>query len=177
MSLEALLTRIKGTSDCEAYPIEGLPVIKKEHVLSGDMKEFYKLCGGVSLFKHQPKRFCIVSPGNVVLANPILEPDMSQEQRDMIADDISWSWYIIAHDWGGNYLTIDLSQERLGRCYNSFIGYHAMPGYCPIIAQSFTELVTRLYESQDTQPYWDEADFVSLGDAYDEISYQRDETD
>lgn len=52
-----------------------------------------------------------------------------------------------------------------------------MPGYCPIIAYLFTELVKRLYESGDNAFYWDEPGFVSLGDAYDGIGYQRDESD
>jgi len=176
MALTKLLTQIKVTADCEVYPVRGLPIIKEEHIIPDDMKEFYELCGGVSLFRHQSKRFCIVPPENVALANPILEPEVSKDQRDRVAGDISWSWYIIAHDWGGNYLTIDLSQQRLGWCYNSFLGYHAMPGYCPIIAHSFTELVKRLYESGDDAFYWDEPNFTSLGDAYDGIDYQRDES-
>jgi hypothetical protein len=175
MSVQELLERIRSTPDCEVYTPTGLPVTLDGHVLPEDLREFYQLCGGVSLYRTLPKRIGILPAERVVLANPFLWPSITPEQAATSADDISWSWYVIAHDYGGNYLTIDLSRERLGRCYDSFFDRHAMPGYCPIIARSFTELLTRLLDNQQSSPYWELPDFVSLGDAYDGIDYLKKE--
>lgn len=173
MSLHELLTRIRHAPDCEVLAPRGLPVVREEHVIPEDVREWYGLCGGISLYRKQPNRFCIVPPTEIVLANPVLMPGLSQELLASSAGDISWYWYIIAHDWGGNYLTIDLSRERLGRCYDSFFGYHAMPGYCAVVARSLTELITHLYENQKDGRYWDAPDFVSLGDSYDVIDTNK----
>jgi hypothetical protein len=171
MPLQEVLQRIRSTPDCEVYAPTGLPVTHNEHVLSEDLREFYSRCGGVSLYRTSPKRIGILPPERVVLANPLLWPGITTEQAATSAGDISWSWYVIAYDYGGNYLTIDLSKERLGRCYDSFFDRHAMPGYCPIIARSFTDLLTRLVDNQQAYPYWELPDFVSMGDAYDGIDY------
>ena len=172
MSFQELFKHIQSTSDCEVSAPTGLPVILDEHVLPEDLQEFYGLCGGVSVYRKSSRRFGILAPERVVQANPLLLPGLTPEQSASSANDISWSWYIIAHDYGGNYLTIDLSKDRLGRCYDSFFDRHAMPGYCPIIARSFTDLLTRLLENQQEYPYWELADFVPMGDAYDGIDYQ-----
>lgn len=173
MFIQGLLKRIESTPDCEVYAPTGLPLILDGHIIPEDLREFYNLCGGVSLYRKLPKRLGILPPERVIQANPILLPGLTPEQVAANADDISWSWYIIAHDYGGNYLTIDLSEGRLGRCYDSFFDRHAMPGYCPIIARSFTELLTHLFENQREYPYWEVSDFVSMGDAYDGIDYRN----
>jgi hypothetical protein len=171
MSIQELLKRVQSTADCEIYAPTGLPLIREEHMVPEDLHEFYNLCSGVSLYRKSPKRIRIVPPEGVAQANPLLLPGLTPGQASASANDISWSWYIIAHDYGGNYLTIDLSKQRLGRCYDSFFDRHAMPGYCPIIALSFTELLTRLIENQSEYPYWELSNFVSSGDAYDGIDY------
>ncbi|HLL80277.1 MAG TPA: SMI1/KNR4 family protein [Ktedonobacteraceae bacterium] len=173
MSLQDLLIRISNTPDCEIFPATGLPKIQPQHTLPEDVRNFYTLCGGVKLYETQSKRIRILPPERVELANPILMRGLTSEQYATSAEDISWSWYLIAEDYGGNYVTIDFSQERLGRCYDSFFDRHAMPGYCPVIASSFTEFLTRLFENQEEYPYWNLPSFSALGDAYDGIHYKR----
>jgi hypothetical protein len=83
-------------------------------------------------------------------------------------DDISASWHLIVDDTNGEYLTIDLSENRVGRCYDSFFDRHGVRGSCPIIATSFSELLQRLIENRGQHWYWLQEGFESLGDAYDE---------
>ncbi len=169
VSLQNLLVRIRNTPDCEVYPPIGLPLVPQTHKIPDDLQIFYELCGGVSLFYHQSWGFRIVPPTQMVLANPVLLPGQKSDQYEE-AVDISCTWYLIADDFQGNYLTIDLSPKRLGRCYNSFFGYHASPGDCAIIARSFTELLTHLFlDQKEEDNYWNLPNFVSLGDAYDDI--------
>jgi hypothetical protein len=132
MSLSELIEQIRMTPDCSVSDPAGLPLISEGHVLPDDLREFYELCGGLSLFENaEDYRIAIVLPEQVVLANPLIVGDVSGY------DDISLSWYIIAQDDNNEYLTIDLSKERLGRCYDSFYEIHAVRGSCPIIATSF----------------------------------------
>jgi hypothetical protein len=166
MAVHELLNRIRLTPGCTVDPPAGLPVVQEGHVLPNDLHEFYEECGGLCLFEHVTHgyRVCIVPPTQVKLANPVIFGNLA-EQSDK--HEISWTWYIIARDDNHEYVTIDLSQERLGRCYDSFFDRHAMHGDCPIIALSFTDLLTRLYANKGRSPYWQRSDFQILGDAYE----------
>ncbi len=169
MSVHELVARIAATPDCRVTtPFKRsdlhLPALHEGHVLPDDLLEFYEMCGGLSLFERSPCSMIIVPPTEVVLANIVLFPGLRPEQLTSSFDDISWTWYLIAQNDSGEYLTIDLSKERAGRCYNSFMGYHANPGSSTIVAFSFTELLTRLYE--DKGEHW-LPNVISLGDAYD----------
>ncbi len=175
MSIHELVARIGVTPDCTvSAPIKRadlhLPALHEGHVLPDDLREFYEVCGGLSLFERSTSPMIIVPPVEVVLANPILFPGLSPEKLASSLDDISWSWYLIARNHSREYLTIDLSKERVGRCYDSFIGCHANPGSSTIVAFSFTELLIHLYE--DKGQNW-LSDVISLGDAYDGINYKK----
>lgn len=163
--IPTLLDHLAKNSQCQIYPPQGLPQVER-HELPLDVLQFYSLCGGVDLFSDADYPYTIVSPGELVRANPIIIQNFWQDWED----DISAGWYIIASDPDSQYLTIDLNPQRLGRCYDSFIGRHAVPGNCPIIAISFTDLLNRLIESEGQYPYWLASAFASLGDAYDEPS-------
>src|SRR2546422_2738610 len=141
MHIQQLIAKIRNTPDCTINAPMGLPIVNEPHVLPDDLCSFYEACGGLSLFEKSEYPVFIVSPKEVVLANPIIVGELCE-------DDISSSWYIIAKDGNGEYLTIDLSKERLGRCYDSFFDRHGVPGSCPIIALSFTDLLARLYENK-----------------------------
>ena len=129
--------------------------------LPNDLKVFYENCGGVCFFTDSAYGFTIVSPEEMVLANPIIVGELCGE-------DISSEWYIIGKDTENNYITIDLAKERLGRCYDSFWDRHGVVGECAIVAQTFTELVSQLYSNQGKSLFWLDDDFNYLGDAYDE---------
>src|SRR5262245_9597659 len=88
------------------------------------------------LFQQNDYHALIVPPDRVVPANPII---VGQEY----ADDITASWHIIADDGNGDYLTIDLHPERLGRCYDSFHETHGLVGDCPVIVSQWTGSLLR----------------------------------
>lgn len=163
MKIKSLIEQIKLDSECIVYPASGLPTIEEGCILPNDIKEFYSMCGGLSLYRDNDYAINILPPERFVLANPVIVGERCEE-------DISSNWYIFADDGSGEYLTIDLSPSRVGRCYDSFFDRHGVVGSCPIIAMSFTDAINRLYENKGQYWYWLNDDFQSLGDAYDVIS-------
>lgn len=109
----------------------------------------------------------IVPPSRFVLANPVIFIGVSKNELNETGVDISWSWYIVGEGENRQYITIDLSFERLGRCYDSFWDSHAMPGYTPIVARSFTDLLSDLLLNRGKHWYWLQPDFRPIGDAYE----------
>ena len=77
------------------------------------------------------------------------------------------AWYAVADVQDGNYLLIDLADDRLGVCYDGFHETYKTPGYMMIVAASFTELLTRLFEQGNDGSYWLADSFRASGDAYD----------
>ncbi|MDG5471420.1 SMI1/KNR4 family protein [Jeotgalibacillus sp. ET6] len=161
--IEQLLTQIKALPHCRILESKGLPALNGDnHLLPDDLKEFYSLCGGLVLFEKDDYPIHVVSPDKFELANPVIVGDIHEE-------DISFNWYIICDDGTGEYLTIDLDQERLGKCYDSFYDRHGLVGESRIIALSFTGLLDALIHNKGQYWYWLKDDFNSPGDAYDEI--------
>jgi hypothetical protein len=165
-SILPVLNAIRDTPGCIVHPPTGLPPIRDEHILPEDVREFYMSCGGVDLFPDAPFSVTIVPPDKVVLANPVIIGNWEEDKlRANSADDISWSWYIIAESSNSQYITIDLSPERLGYCYDSFWELH--PGDSAIIATSFTDLLMHLLANRGQHWYWLEPGFQTLGRPYD----------
>lgn len=163
MSIQELIKKISSNPMCFVKESIGLPQLEEGVELPKDILEFYKLCGGIDLFTASCYGFSIVSPNEFVLANPIII-------GEICSDDISSEWYIIAKDVENNYITVDLNQLRLGRCYDSFWDRHGVVGECAIIATSFTELLKNLYLTNGKSIYWLDEGFKVIGDAYENIS-------
>lgn len=161
MTIDELLVAISADAECKVRLPVGEPQLELEHTLPPDVRQFYQLCGGVDLFPNRDYSHFFVPPDEVVLANPVL-----LGQR--VEGDRSNSWYLIAHDGNGDYLTLDCGPERTGWCYDSFHETYGLFGQTPVIARSFTELLERCYANRGGYLYWLRDDFVSLGDAYDE---------
>lgn len=162
MKIRELIEEIKNLPNCIVYPSKGLPKVESKHYLPEDIKEFYELCGGITLFENQSYIANIVSPDEFILANPIIVGELCEE-------DITSEWYIIANDGNGDYMTIDLNPERMGRCYDSYWDRHGVVGECDVIAITFTDLLQRLVKNSGQRWYWLRDDFASMGDAYDGI--------
>lgn len=158
--VDNLLNLIGNTADCRLLAPSGLPTIEREHFFPDDLARFYALCGGAIIYESSAYCAAISPPKDLVLANPVIAGERGEH-------DISSSWYIVAYLPDLNYITIDLSNNRLGRCYDSSLGCHANPGYCPVIAKSFLDLLANLHREGGTYWYWLEDDFAPLGDAYD----------
>ena len=159
-TIEVLLKRVAAIFDCTVRPAVGQPMISEPHSLPGDLAKFYELCGGVILYENAACSVSVVPPQEIAPANPVI-------RGEQIEGDISASWYILADDLNGDYFTIDLSRERLGRCYDSFWDSHAQVGDSKIVAESFTDFLTRMLDNAGRHWYFLQPDFVSLGDAYD----------
>lgn len=163
MEIREIIEEVKKYPNCKVYPPSGLPVLEKSiYKLPEDVIEFYQQCGGMSLFIDQDYTVNVVTPEKFQLANPIIIGELCEE-------DITSKWFIVADDGNGDFLTIDLSKERRGRCYDSFWDSHGIVGECPIIAKTFTDLLIRLINNKGNRWYWLKDDFISLGDAYDNL--------
>lgn len=162
MEILELIDKIRNTPDCIVHSPCGLPIVNNKNELPNDLKVFYENCGGITFFSNKEYEFTIVRPEEFVLANPVIIGELCEE-------DISSEWYIICKDTECNYITIDLSKERIGRCYDSFWDRHGVVGECTIVATTFTELISQLFRNQGQSLFWLESDFVYIGDAYDEM--------
>jgi len=161
LTVKAIIEKVRNHSNCIVHPSKGYPKIEIDHTIPYDIKEFYKICGGIELYYNSPYAMNIVSPDKFTLANPIIIGERVEE-------DISSNWYIIGSTSNGEYITIDLSNERLGKCHDSFWDSHGLVGECPVVAFSFTNLLKNLFENKGGRWYWLRDNFIYLGDAYDE---------
>ncbi|WNS46925.1 SMI1/KNR4 family protein [Paenibacillus sp. MMS20-IR301] len=157
-----LIQQISGLPDCKVISASGLPVTEG-YSLPADVRRFYELCGGMQLFVSKNYHCQIVPPDEFVLSNPVII-------GEVVEDDITSDWFIVAHDGNGDYLSIDLHPQRLGKCYDSFWDRHGVVGECQVVARSFTELLNQLVQNNGERWYWLDEDFPPLGDAYDGIS-------
>lgn len=156
-----MLQHIMSLPNCRVIPQNGFPRTEK-HNLPEDVRRFYELCGGLVLFENKNYPCQIAPPEGFSLSNPVIIGEQVEE-------DISSHWYIVGHDGNGDCISIDLHQNRLGKCYDSFWDRHGIVGDCPVIAKSFTDLLNRLVQNNGERWYWLREDFESLGDAYDDI--------
>lgn len=162
MDIHSLIAKVKTLQGSRVSLPGELPSLEKSYTLPADLKQFYETCGGLTLFQDSDYAVHIVPPEEFVPANPVIVGERAEY-------DISSHWFIVAKEDNGDYLTIDLSRERSGRCYASFWDTHGQPGECPVIAGSFTDLLGRLIGNGGGRWYWLRDDFVSLGDAYDGV--------
>lgn len=157
----SLVEAIRATPDCTVNPPVGYPSVCNEHCLPQDLETFYRLCGGVTFFQHADFRIQIVSPREILPANPIILIGLDAEQLIKFGekphDRPSCHWYIIGKGENFQHISIDFSPEHLGACYDSFWDCH--PTNSVIIAKSFTELLTRLLINQGRDIYWDDPGF------------------
>jgi hypothetical protein len=166
--IEELLTQIQAAPGCQIKAPTRLPQIEAPFRLPDDLREFYQICGGLTLAENTKYALTIVSADHCVPANPVLLGEVAELARLANAEDISWSWYILADYGNGDYITIDLAPQRLGRCYDSSHETHGLRGETPIIALSFTDLLASLFQTRGQYWYWLQRNFVPLGDAYGE---------
>jgi antitoxin YokJ len=159
-ALHRALDQIASTPGCALEPPAGLPVLPTGYQLPDDLKAFYVVAGGATLYRGADFQFNVLAPSGVVPTNLRLIGNAK-------AGDISDQWFTVADDSNGEYLSIDLGVAHHGRCYDSFHETHALVGSTAVIATSFTDLLFRLLANGGAHPYWLAKGFLSLGDAYD----------
>lgn len=160
MNIHQIISKVNMMPDCIVYRPKDIPDIEERYILPSDILEFYTLCGGVTLFAGSNYEVNFVPPDRFVPSNLVIIGERCEE--DMTSD-----WFIISNNGSGQYISIDLNKQRLGKCYDSYYDRYGVVGECPVIALSFTELLTRLVENNGDYWYWLGSDFNSLGDAYD----------
>ncbi|MCG8709100.1 SMI1/KNR4 family protein [Brenneria sp. 4F2] len=162
-SISDLISELKTNNRCDIFSAKSRLQSLSDNGLAypDDLIEFYSLCQGLSLFKQGKDNisFKILPPEEILPANIII-------LGEACAYDLSSSWYVICKTDNGDYLSIDLSKERNGQCYDSHHEIHGVAGSCPVIAKSFTELLNELYKTNGKDIYWNKNNY---GDAYAEI--------
>lgn len=159
-AIEDVVGELKKDFRCKVFPVKSmLPILPCADLkYPSDLECFYSVCGGALLFETGKDNvsFEVLPPGSVGQSNLII-------LGDECCGDISSAWYVICKDDNGSYISIDLSLERNGQCYDSNYEIHGVPGSCPIIARSFSELLINLYSTNGMDVYWSE---MNHGDAY-----------
>lgn len=143
-------------------PPSGLPHVDPPLRLPADLSRFYELCGGIELFLSEDYGITISPPGQLIPSNIAII-------GEQYPDDITATWFTVGVTPDSDYVSIDLSSERNGRCYDSFHETHGLVGESPIIAESFADLLERLLQSRGGYWYWLRDDFRPIGDAYDAV--------
>ncbi|ELY7491293.1 SMI1/KNR4 family protein [Cronobacter turicensis] len=159
--IDELLDLIRKDKRCEVLPPSGslLPLSDDTLRYPDDVIYFYQKCNGIKLFYNDNSlvSFTILPNDEILNANMVIVGELCEY-------DISSTWYLIAKTDNNDYLSIDLSLERNGRCYDSNYEVHGVAGSCPIIALNFTELLVELYNTGGKDVFWKNKDH---GDAYD----------
>lgn len=158
--MQLLFDKVCHRWKSKVIPPTGLPSVPPQLSLPDDLMKFYSLAGGMVIDQDGAFELHIVSPENMIRANPVI-CDIEG------ADDYSFNWFILA-SYRLQYVTIDLNQSGLGRCYDSFWDCHAVRGSCTVLARSFTEFLERVATTKHDAPvFWQELGFSGFGDAYD----------
>jgi hypothetical protein len=160
MDIKKLIKKINNTPDCIIIENANKVEISLDYILPDDLFYYLQNYFEIILFSNSNYPVKIVGFKDFNKANPVII-------GEDVEDDISNNWFIIAIGNNSQYITIDLSKERLGRCYDSFWDRHGIAGDNPIIAFSFFELLYQLFENRGDYYYWLKRDFTYLGDAYD----------
>ena len=153
MDIKIIIKQIKSISNCNVFPPTMLPAIEPGHLLPEDLKQFYMLCGGMDLYRNADYAVQILPPEKVKRSNPLLIGGVIDLPNNGIEEGhFSESWYVIVHDYNGDYFSIDLNPLNNGSCYDSHYELH--PGNSPLIANSFTELLGNLVQNQGKRYFW-----------------------
>lgn len=170
--MKELIKKVTLLSNCRVLPSVGVVDLPKEYIIPEDLIEFYELCGGMVLFENSPYAVKIVSPQEFKNANyEILGSEIvaSEIEKGTYENEISKDWFIIADLFNSDYIVIDVNKERLGQCYKAFWDSYPEVGSSTIIAKTFKELLEKLIENNGSYWYFMRDEFVSYGDAYDDI--------
>src|SRR5882757_8943965 len=170
-TIDELIQLAAAIPGCQVLAPASEPrLANKRHRMPKDLRRFYELAGGASLFPRAHFGFRMVSAHELAPANPILLPEMvySKYRTDFATSD---SWYLICVGTGPEEaISIDLAPGRLGRCYDSFHEVHGT-GDSRIIARSFTELLLLLLENRGKKLWWEGPRGFCYGHAFDDIPH------
>jgi len=132
--------------------------------LPADLQLFFSLHTSLRLGGKRQRRLYILPLANWRRSNHAV-------LGETVDDDRSHHWWTLAQDDMGEYVSIDLSPERLGWCIDSFHELHGVAGSSPVQAHSFTALIAQCLDSlalpgEWGPMFWLRDGFAPLGDAY-----------
>jgi hypothetical protein len=159
-SFDEIIAELQRRADCRFRPATRLPVVPDGLQMPPDVIAFYQRFSEARLFSDDgyDPRCHIVPPEEFVQVGEAI-------MGEPTTIGIEHSWYALAHVRDGDYFGIDLLPQRLGRCYDCFHETYGSPGYCNVIALSFTELLNLLAQAGD-KAFWLAESFRGYGDAY-----------
>jgi antitoxin YokJ len=161
--MKNLIEQISRDEQCRLLPPDGSARVCLEagERIPVDLENFYSVAGGALLFPDEQFGFKVFGPNELLRANPVLLASSYDQNRDAYEKDRSHHWFLIAAGIKMDQLkiSIDLSSERLGRCYDSFWDVHGT-GNSKIVARSFSELLELLYQSKGRSIHWDSDEFT-----------------
>lgn len=165
--LSDLVDLISKDPNCKI--IEPNPEIIIDRKIPNDLDLFFTLTNGISLFENESFGIKIIGKEEFISTNKYIYPkdDVIWEELD---NDITNEWYLIAKSPElAQYISIDLTDQNFGRCYDSYLPIHGEEGMSEIVANNFTEFLWNLYNSggKGESWYWNESKFEKIGDAFD----------
>ena len=160
VTIDDILKKICENPECKIITHDS--ALSFDNVLPKDLLLYFEKYNEILFYPQSEYPIKIVGFTDLHPANPIIV-------GETIEDDITNSWYIIGYGENSQYITIDLSPDRFGWCYDSNWDRHGVPGSNPIIAHSFTELLYHTYKAKGKNYYWITNEFESKGDAYDNV--------
>ncbi|MDX1944353.1 MAG: SMI1/KNR4 family protein [Pirellulaceae bacterium] len=159
-SFDEIIAVLQSRADCHFRPATSLPLVPSDLRLPPDVVSFYQRFGEGRLFTEDGDD----PPCHLLPPDKFVQVGLAM-LGEATTTGVERSWYALADVRDGNFLAIDLLPTQLGRVYDCFHETYGEPGYCNVIALSFTELLNRLADAEG-QPYWLDEDFGGYGDAY-----------
>jgi hypothetical protein len=166
--LKKILELISKDNNCQIFEPNSKLIIDRK--IPDELDLFFKLTNGVSLFENESFGIKIIGKEEFISTNKYFYPkdDVIWEELD---GDITNEWFLIGkNEELSQYISIDLTDNKRGNCYDSFLDTHGEEGMSEIVALNFTELLWKLYNSKGKGDswYWIDNKFEKIGDAFDE---------
>lgn len=167
------MKRIIQNKHISVYPACGLPTLQHGHTLPKKLVELYQLYGGMGIFDGELCRTYISTPHEFISANEwSYEKGFLEELKREDENYHLWkshTWYKFAYMENGDFIVIDLHEDKLGWCYACNVGNYDYDedGDMPIIAKSPKEFIERTLQMDGEMFYWEEKSFKPYGNVFD----------
>lgn len=146
--------------------------MQHSHTLPNELVELYQLCGGLGIFVGEQCRTYISEPHEFIPANEwSYEKEFLEKLKNEDENYYLWksnNWYKFAYIENGNFIVIDLNEDRLGWCYLCNAGNYDYDedGDMPIVAKSPKEFIERTLQTKGECFYWEDESFISYGNVF-----------
>jgi hypothetical protein len=159
-TIKKTIETIRAKRTCILHPPKNLTSQPLNSHLPADLVDFYNAYGSIEIGPDSDYPLFISSIDELTSSNLTI-------LGETIDGDITSNWRVIARGRTDEYVSLDISPDRLGWCYDSFTDRHGVAGSCPILAMSFTEFLEKISLQKTERHFWLEKNFHSHGDAYD----------